>query len=193
MRLAKCCPHIRSQGPKMVLLEFQVDEAAFREAEEANPAAIGAAVVEQTYLVMPVRLRVGGTELLELPPSPAQGLWISEPGGITLPPRPDGAVQSPWRSLPLLHVAVEGLAQVRQARARGSATYHLPGGGWLRFEVAGENVLVTSDLGQTAVATIAALVQAFEEFAAAVRAALRQRLPELSRHPYWGRWLQEAG
>jgi len=158
----------------MVLLEFQLDRNVLDDDRATDLGTADAGALQETYFLMPVRLKVSEAELLKMPP-----------GGR-------GRLTSPWLTLPILHVATVGLHKVKEARESGTSTYTLPGSGWrLRFAVSGQDISVYSEVSeQGSCARYEELLQAFEHFASTVREVLSRETPELKEHPQWGRWLK---
>jgi len=167
----------------MVVLEFHVDAAII-----AADCGIGdlrkadRVAIYQTYFMMPVRLRIGAIEILEL----------DLPDN--LPPRhPVWRMPSPaWQELPLLHVATVGLDTIRETRQVGVSRYDVPEDGTLYLTMNGADVAVMSSNRPTMIgrAPYCELLDAFEQFADQVRETLGQECPELKEHPYWGPWFR---
>ena len=166
---------IRLAGSAMVLLDFQIDEAALRkditrplESEDAGDLAF-------LFFVMPVRLKVDSTDLLEVS--------HEEFGG--------GTYVHPYVPLPLLNVATIGLQEIISLPTKGTAAYDLPDvGARLDFQLKGKRVTVFSQMNEeSAVCDYRELLEAFQSFALNVRTFLRERASSISRHPHWGKWL----
>ena len=158
----------------MVLLEFRLSEEILREDRRFNPGMADTGALSETYFCMPVRMKIGCAELLEMPV------------------RSQGKEPSYWLPLPLLDVATTGLEAVKEAKQKERAVYSLPGSGSrLYFEVNGNEVSVYSQVnGRSARANYDKLLQAFNKFVLKVREVLKHEVPELMNHPYWGKWLK---
>ena len=130
------------------LAEFQA------EFQNADPAAL-----KETYLMMPVRLRIGDVEMLRLRDAKPE-----EPAFLRLP---------------LLHVATIGATCMRGLEATRESEYLLPGTGVsLLFHRTGSTVSVKSELnGQTAAVEMQELVDAVDSFVNRVEATLRDNIP----------------
>jgi hypothetical protein len=154
----------------MLVLDFELDEyelAEFRKAAgHTDPAAL-----QETFLVMPVRLRVGDTELLRTPDAPPEG--------------------PAFLRLPLLHVATIGADCIRSLRQRNAARYSLPGAGVsLLFDRSGSEVCIRSELtGGTGHASMDELVGAVETFVERVKATVGEVLPPSESISQWQTWL----
>lgn len=175
----------------MVKLEFRVTEKSLSEDRQADPGSQEAGVLQETYFVMPVRLRVGDEEMLET--ETTERVFLGRPG------RPDLLIsgsqsRSPWMMLPLLSVAVLAPARLDEARRNGSSSYDLPGTGLRLLLLAkGDDICIESEVnGRRACASYAELRDEFDRFATEVRRVILRELPELGKHPYWGPWLAET-
>lgn len=173
----------------MVVLEFYLDAASIRDARDLELRSVDAAAMQETLLIMPVRLRIGAVELLESIQQRERQEWASDLEAHSLVPVDARPVPSPWWPLPLLNVATVGLRKVQELARSRVSVYHLPGGGWLRFERLDGQVRVTSDHGRTAVASADELTRAFTDFASQARDLVQRHLPQLAEHPHWGRWV----
>ncbi len=158
----------------LVILEFQLDENIIREDRKFNPGTADTGVLSETYFCMPVRLKIGSVELLEIP----VGSRVQK--------------SSPWLSLPILDIATTGLEAVKEAKRRGASVYSLPGSGSrLYFRMIGDEVSAYSQVnGREARTHYNQLLQAFEDFASRVRHVLMEKVPDLENHSYWGKWLK---
>lgn len=155
----------------MIELDFQADEAAVRDDLKAAPESADAAALENTFFVVPTRLRIDDIELLEYP-----------------------GVHPAWRPLPLLGFAPR-LCRVAAAVGDGeTATISLMDGGALQLERRGDTLNLTSSLTPEQVATVSRgeLVQESAKFAAEVCAFLASLAPAMSEHPAWPTWCPDS-
>jgi hypothetical protein len=151
----------------MVVLDFMLDEVELRECRErltsADPAAL-----QETYFIMPVRLRIGDAELLQVRDAP----------------------EYPYLPLPLLHLATVGAQRIRDA-ARGRETkVDLPGAGVsLRFSKAGSDLCARSELNDDAgCASLEHWTAALDHFVTRVQDVLSTGAPDLVNTAAWANW-----
>lgn len=167
----------------MVILECRFDSLVVAEdCSIVDPRKADEVALYHTYFMMPVRLRVGDVEMLELnlPDAPH-------------PQHPIQRMPSPaWQELPVLHVATVGLDTLKEAKETGTAQYDVPEDGILHLTIQAEDVHVVSSnrpdmMGH---APYHEVLDAFERFAAHIRQQLVQSCPELMEHPSWGAWFR---
>jgi len=143
----------------VVSIEFRPDPRVIEENRKLDPGTADAAVLQETFFVMPLRLRVRDVELLE---------WQGE--GFPLP---------------LLDMATVGLSTARRLGHGATTSLRLPANGNLYFERSGEDVLIRSTQTRRAErAPYEDLLRAWEEFATKVREFLVREFPQLEDHPY---------
>jgi hypothetical protein len=93
---------------------------------------------------------------------------------------------------PLLDLAAYGFLALKTAIRQGTAIYRWPdSGGQLVFRAHEGEIEVSTNFSRVVGHGRAdELVQAWGEFIASVRVYLTRAIPELHKHPYWGRWLR---
>lgn len=174
----RCCAFVAellskpiSELSVMITLEFLVDEDELRESMDVAPELASSAAIEQTYFEMPVRFRVGETELLTY----------------------SGAFET-WRPLPIVGFSLQLLRAARAVTREHSATCHLSDGGRLEFQGAGETTRVWSSLlpGRVESVTTAELVEAVRSFRCSVQEFLERRVPAMKTHPWWTNWFSDG-
>ncbi len=178
-----------------ILLDFLTDEMIMAEEKGANPGQADAAELQHTYFIMPIRLKSGAEELLEIPlAKDQQQVWSGDSSGNSLHPILKERPFDPWFPLPLLDVATTGLEKIRGVHQKGTSIYSLPGSGYrLSFQMSGKDVSVHSEVnGRTSRIQYVDLLHAFEEFASKVREYLSHEVPELKAHPFWKEWLEQT-
>lgn len=153
----------------MVILEFRPGEQLIAKAAGSDYASLDEAVLLHTFLVLPVRWKVGTVELLD-----ARAI-VPEQRGPTI-------------ELPLLHVDRVSRAAVEQAFDQGSANYSLPGSGEkILFSRVGREIEATSPFtGETSRASREDFHKAFLRFHDSMVTLVRTDLPRLSEHPWFG-------
>lgn len=154
----------------MIVLEFTPDPLEMEVAREEELAGTHRLLLRIEHLKLGVRLNVGGAELFA---------W----GGGML-----------TYAMPVLDFAVWGLKQVRLARRVGRGVYNFPET-WveLRFELDGADLVVQETMHhRTGRAPYAEVLAAWERFEGEVLAYLKEEVPELHEHPFWGPWLAGA-
>ena len=178
-----------------ILLDFIPDEMVMAEDKSSAPSQADAAELQHTYFIMPIRLKSGAEELLEIPPAKdQQQVWSGDSSGNSLHPILKERPFDPWFPLPLLDVATTGLEKIREVHQKGTSIYRLPGAGYrLSFQMSGKDVFVHSEVnGRTSRIQYVDLLHAFEEFASKVREYLSHEVPELKAHPFWKEWLEQT-
>jgi hypothetical protein len=174
----------------MILFDFQLDEAVIRQELEMDVYATSAAALLHTHFEMPVRMRVGDVELLEMPVEGYEEIWLSEPNSHNLIPVQRKVQPSPWRSLPLLHISTIGLERLKEAYDQGLAVYFLPGGWELHFERKESTIAIYSTMNnRTGQSSYNDFIFAFEQFRLRVRETLTRETRLLIKYPNWGKWL----
>lgn len=139
---------------------------------------------------MPVRLAVGGTDLLKWGKRPLKSVMVAEVGTPATEQlwtsSPD-----PWRVLPVLHMLTAVPTALSDAQSSGAGRTFLPGGGgWLEFRQQLERVRIScTDNGQEALALVRDVHAAFRRFEESLRDRLQEDLPELAADPYWEAWI----
>lgn len=173
----------------MVQMEFRVSQASLSEDKQSDPASREAGVLQETYFVMPVRLRVTDVDLLETHATD-NTVFSGNPGDASLEIS-SASFDIPWMELPLLGVASLLPVCLEQAQREGVSQFNLPGSGFrLLFRVSGEEICVESEVnGRQACASYDELSDGFRRFASSVRRFLLSEFPDLAQHKYWGSWL----
>src|SRR5438552_17455593 len=93
-------------------LEFRLDQRALAQDKQDNPSDAPLAALQETYLVMPTRLRVGGVDMFARR-SIGRIFEASDRASTTVVR--EAHTEEPWLSLPLLHVASIGVAALNDA------------------------------------------------------------------------------
>jgi len=166
-----------------VELEFQPDP---REASAAS-ASDSAALFEETLLVVPVRFRVDGHDVLPLRSS-LTSIWSVDPRGTAT--RDEPVVLENWTREPLLGFLC-GLRQaIEVAERSGHSRCYLIEDRDLIFTLRDWSQLaVTSPSGTTtAVALVHEFTDAVGRFEQNVHDWLMGQAPHLVRHPSWAEW-----
>lgn len=155
---------------RKVTLEFEPDLQSIGRAEETASKGPDEGVLLYTFLLLPVRWRVGGVDLLDT--------------RSIIPGQ-----RRPTVDLPLFHVDRIARAAVELAVHRGYASYSLPGSGEsIRFVRIGGHIEATSPFtGETSSAPPAEFEVAFRAFHLSIVSLFRRHIPNLSDHP----WLKE--
>jgi hypothetical protein len=149
-----------------------------------------AAVLGVTGFELPVMLLVNNTNLFEI--TPKKDIVVNSMGNQSIESISTGA-NSSWLTLPVLNFALNGLEVVKKVYQGESIEFILPEvGSRLRFRSIDNMVEIYSGINKkTAITDSQELLQAFEDFLAEVKRALRDEVPQLLEHPYWGPWLKE--
>jgi hypothetical protein len=174
----------------MFRIEFEGDHSILNEERALRIDSMDAEIIEETGLVMPVRMIANGVPLLTGPPLEQTTVWIGAADSHELEPSVRPSVPQQWLPLPLIDVATTGPHIVEVAKREGVADYRLPGlSGMIRFRRVGEEMIVQSTIsGADTKVEIRELESAFHDFAASVRKFISQELPELTHHSAWERW-----
>ena len=154
----------------MTEIDFEVDEAELAEGLDNDIPNEEDSLFIMSYFLMPIRFQVNGVELFEYN-------------------------NDPWVSMPLLNIASCGLITVKDLKLSKKENFSLlEGPGYIEFTmIDDENVKIVYDyFPKPVILTVkyAELLEAFQKFAEKVRAFLKERVPQLNEHPYWGPWLR---
>ena len=153
----------------MIELSLRPDPEHDLEADEA-PESAPAAAIEHAYFVVPVRLAIGGVDLLAYP-----GVY------------PD------WRPLPVLGFSSHLLNTVAGLEHGQSGTVTLEDGGFLSITRDGNNLLITTSLSPvSASAPRDEFVGAAANFARAACDYVLSLSPRMAAHPAWVGWCPES-
>ncbi len=154
----------------MINIDFLINEKSLAEDLEMDIPNEDESLFEMSYFVMPIRFNVNGLELFQ-----NHG--------------------SPWASGPILSLASSGLIAVKDVLKTKKEEYLIiDGPGSLEFTLMdNKKVEVTFVISSERIAEIVnyeELLEAFQKFACKARAFLKERVPQLNEHPYWGPWLR---
>lgn len=151
------------------IIEFDLDEPALAASAACAPVTANQAAMEETYFVMPVRVYVGGTDVLAMNSGAA-------------------------RPLPLIGFATDLRLALEQLEAGRRMDVYLAGGDELSLCLQDDLIEIQRvPDGQIAKVARSELRAAARSFSARVRATLLQRVPELRSHPNWLDWFPEDG
>ena len=145
-----------------VTLELQIDDDVIAAERRHELVQFHPAVLETTCLVMPVRFRVDDRELFQ-------------------------THDSVWCRQPVLGLAAHLPACIATLRVEGSAECSTDGD-TLRFRRYGERVRISTLTDMEAETSVDELADAVDSFHRRVEELVRDRLPELLRHPAWPTW-----
>lgn len=154
----------------MIVLDFEVDEEEL-DFEGENPSAQDFLDFMGTIFLMPVRFYIHGVEFFQYETNRGH----------------------PYLSLPIIEVASIGLICVREASIIGKTIEYelLEANEVFRFTRLNEE-MVKVDFTLNRVSVIChyfELLKVFEDFRDKVRAFLKERVPDMLNHPYWGDWV----
>lgn len=166
-----------------VELEFQPDP---HEASAAS-ATDSAGLFGETLLVVPVRFRVDGHDLLPIRPR-STTIWSVDSSGTASPNEP--VLLEHWTQQPLLGFMC-GLRQAIEAAERSglSRCYLIEDWDLVLTLLDGSQLEATSPSGSTvAVAPVREFHDAVARFERSVHDWLMEQAPHLTRHPSWAEW-----
>jgi hypothetical protein len=153
----------------MILIDFRVNEEELLEDLEMDIPTVEYPLFVLTFFMMPVKIQINGNNIFDPPDQ--------------------------WAELPILNIASNGLVHVKSLKENISENYELPEGvGTFDFSLLkGGLVKINYNNGISSsvfIVTYNELLEAFQKFAEKVRAFLKERVPQLNEHPYWGPWLR---
>jgi hypothetical protein len=151
----------------MIKIDYLLDENSFEDDLKQSPESENPAAVEETYFVMPIRMAVGETELLQLPKTN----------------------NNPWLSLPLLGFTTDIFRVVNGDTAPKDQEIYLAGGGQLNFSQEKGLLHIRSSINSKNV--LVPIEQArndFFEFAKRVRKLFLDRYSNIIKNPAWEQW-----
>lgn len=154
----------------MVNVDFLIDEVSLAEDLEMDIPSEEVDLFEMSYFVMPIRFNANGTELFE-------------------------NYGSPWASGPILSLASSGLIAVKDLlKSKKEEHFILDGLGNMKFTLVDDKIVEIAFFNSTQriveIVNYKDLLEAFQKFASKARAFLKERVPQLNEHPYWGPWLR---
>jgi hypothetical protein len=165
-----------------VLIEFQRDARVASQASATDRAIL----LGETLLIVGVRLRVDGVDLLPLHEH-VDPVWTMDQGGVA--EAGPSVVFESWPGQPLIGFLMGIEEAVEVARELGSSRCYVIEQSDLVFVRRGSMLAVTSPDGtRTAIAPIAEFLGATAAFRSAVRTWLEDAAPQLKTHPSWGDW-----
>lgn len=164
-------------------LEFQPD---LREASAAL-ATDAAALFEETLLVVPVRFRVDGHDMLPMR-SRLTTIWSVDPSGTAVSNEP--VELEHWARQPLLGFLVRLRQAIESAQRSGHSRCYLIEDRSLTLKLLDRSQLaVTSPSGTTtAVAPLHEFTDAIGRFQWDVQGWLEAQAPHVVGHPSWAEW-----
>lgn len=163
-------------------LEFQ---QSVREASVAS-ATDPAALFEETVLIVPIRFRVNGRDMLPIKTT-STTVWSVDPNGTAS----DKSIEvDSWKTQPLVGFLVRIRRAIAETKRSGQSRCYLIDDADLTFKLHGQSELeVTSPRATvTAVAPIDEFTDAIDGFEKDVRAWLEESAPQLVGHPWWAEW-----
>jgi hypothetical protein len=169
-----------------VILEFQRDESEIRDLREANLREVTPAVIEASYMNLPVRFTVDGVPIVRSSQSD-ESVWAAPVGGA---PPTRGPVQKrtvPART-PLLHFAHALSSGLATAASSGSATVTVPEGGRIQLKVAGSLATVVGETGEQVEVDFDDLQIAVIQFRQALARLLDEEVPGMRDEPAFAAW-----
>lgn len=168
---------------------FRRDDHALREAQSSDDSGL----FTETLVVIPVRLRVGNSDVLVPSPTrPAPSDLSTGPEGesiwIATAPADHG-----WVPQPAIGFLTGVRAAIQAAAAGRTASAYLAGlGSRLSFAPAGGDMLsVRLGEGAPAIASVDEFELAIGEFTRGIADWIAEVAPELRRHPSWKDWFGE--
>ncbi len=155
----------------MIIVDFLIDDTSLAEDLEMDIPNEEESLFEMSYFVMPVRFNVNENELFK------------------------GQKKS-WATVPILSLASSGLIAVKDLLKTKKEKYTmLEGPGDFEFTLMDDRKVEIAFFNSTRkvleIVNYEELLDAFQKFANKARAFLKERVPQLNEHPYWGPWLRE--
>ncbi len=155
---------------KIILLDFKVDYKELEIDLEESPEKAEEGLISETYFVFPIYFSVGDTEFFSAKKNSKLIRF----------------------SMPIVNLASQGLHYIRQLPKKKKIIYDLPEGiGKLYLEINTKNkvhIKLTVDKKETEV-EYQKLLDAFLQFREKVRNFLKENVPQLKKHTYWGPWV----
>ncbi len=154
----------------MIYIDFKIDEKVLAEDLDEDITKYDESVFIVSMFIMPVRMQINGTDFFEYR-------------------------NVPWSQAPLLNLASNGLKGVKELKNNNEVSYHIyEGPGDFKFSLVEENTVHIdfNNWSKHLITTVKyhELLEAFQSFAEKVRIFLRERVPQINEHPYWGPWLR---
>ena len=153
----------------MIILDFKVDERELALSLEERIEDEDETFFNTTMFVMPLRMRLNDLEIFETNEA------------------------NPWSLGPVMDLASEGLAVIKDLkRKRKEEHLIIEGPGRFIFTmIDDENVYIEFTGGYVTTVKYNDLLEAFERYSEKVRTFLKERVPQINDHYYWGPWLRD--
>jgi len=162
---------IRNKVITMIKLEFELDEKVLLEDLEESPKEADTAALVVTYFLMPVRFIIDDKDVF---------YYKNERS-------------NPGIEVPLMNLAINGLSHIKSLEDEDESFYLIPEAyGDLFFKRIENNKIeiIFSKFDEKFIVDYDELLCAFEDFSERVKVFLRERVPELVDHSYWGKWVR---
>jgi hypothetical protein len=157
-----------------VVLDFELDAGQIAELAAVDPATANPAVVDQSYLLMPVTFEVAGRSMLLLDPAPAVAAEGAGPASLGL--------HAASARLAILGFAISAISGIAEYERSGSGRIFVPEGDDIGISAGSAPGLVkvrgeARDSAEVDYESLRAAVLAFD---AKVRRLMVEHLPALS-------------
>jgi hypothetical protein len=157
----------------MIVLDFKVDEYQLSLSLEGGIVDEDLGYFTTTMFLMPLRMRINGLEIFET------------------------SKENPWSPGPIMDLASDLLKTVKELKKNRKATHLIiEGPGEFVFTmIDDEDVYIEFNTGcvtagYSTTVKYDELLEAFEKYAEKVRTFLKEKVPQMYDHEYWGPWLR---
>jgi hypothetical protein len=159
-----------------------------RELREADLREIAPAVVQASYLRLPVWFSIDGTPVIRQF-TDERPVWVAPADGSPPTDRPSNGRTLAAR-VPLLHLADALATGISTAAASGSATIVVPEGGRIRLELNGLEATVLTEAGDRVQVDFDVLRGAVIRFRRTLARLLAEEIPGIRQTQAYAPWLE---
>jgi hypothetical protein len=172
-------------------LSFERDDLEIADAAAADVAALGAGIVEYSYLRFPITFLVDGESVIYTFPGPAEQ-WIVDEGGAAQRSAAPPETSRQTRRLPVLFFAHSLQESLGEAQNGSVGVTTVPDGGRLEITKSGARALIVTEQGRRIEVSFLELQEALVRFKRDLLELVGREVPILLTDPRTGPWLRST-
>jgi hypothetical protein len=172
-------------------LSFERDDLEIADAAADDLTALGAGIVEYSYLRFPVVFLVDGESVIHTFPEPAER-WIVDEDGVAERSAAPRETSRQTRSLPVLFFAHSLEESLGKAEHGAVGVTTVPDGGTLEITRRDGRASIRTEQGRTVEVSFRELQEALTRFKRDLLELVRRELPILLTDAHIGPWLRST-